>query len=83
MNSAEAEEKKKMVKPFLSATPDSPPDSDEEDVVELTTATLFCVYIGVKFLPFIEHSELNPDSFLGTIRTRFRNNANRVTQPFI
>ena len=32
MNSAEAEEKKKMVKPFLSATPDSPPDSDEEDV---------------------------------------------------
>ena len=32
MNSAEAEDKKKMVKPILSATPDSPPDSDEEDV---------------------------------------------------
>ena len=32
MNNAEAEEKKKMVKPILSATPDSPPDSDEEDV---------------------------------------------------
>lgn len=50
--------------------------------VELTTATLFCVYIGVKFSPFTRHSELNPDSFLGTIRTRFRNNANKSHATF-
>ena len=43
---------------------------------------ILCIY-RCKFLPFIEHSELNPDSFLGTIRTLSRNNANRVTQPFI